>query len=247
MDSNQTQLETLKFPYPKRRPFFNLILKLGRLIKKRPAIYNRNESLAKQAIFISNHSGASGPMNLALFFPSFFVPWGAHPMVGNYLSRWKYLYYVFYQQKLGYKKPRAYLLATFFAIISKRLYRGMDLIPTYEDLRLVKTFHLSEKFLLDEKPVVIFPEDSSNGYLDQILQYHEGFLAFSEYFFQKHGIDLPIYTVGFSKKKNTMIIEKPFYLQNLFAQGMDRHQAAQVFKNLTNTLVAEITAMPKHQ
>jgi hypothetical protein len=36
-------------------------------------------------------------------------------------------------------------------------------------------------------------------------------------------------------------------LQTLYAQGMDRHQVAQLFKNLTNSLVAEITAMPKHQ
>ncbi len=240
MESNQNQTLVIQYPYPKRRPFFNFVLKIGRLIKKRPIVLNRNEAFEKQAIFISNHSGASGPMNLALFFPSFFIPWGASPMVGNYFSRWKYLYYVFYQQKLGYKKVRSYFIATFFALISKRLYKGMDLIPTYEDLRLVKTFRLSENFLLDNKPIFIFPEDSSKGYLDHILQYHEGFLAFSEYFFQKHGIDLPIYTVGFSKKHNKMIIEKPITLQKLYAQGMDRHQAAQHFKDLTNALVAEI-------
>ncbi len=243
MESNQTQSKTLTYPYPKRRPFFNLVLKIGRLIKKRPYILNRNETFQRQAIFISNHSGASGPMNLALFFPSFFIPWGASPMVGNYFSRWKYLYYVFYQQKLGYKKFRSFFIATLFALISKRLYKGMDLIPTYEDLRLVKTFRLSENFLLDDKPIFIFPEDSSKGYLDHILHYHEGFLAFAEYFFQKHGIDLPIYTVGFSKKKNKMIIEKPMYLQQLYAQGMNRHQAAQHFKDLTNALVIEIQRM----
>ncbi len=164
-------------------------------------------------------------------------------MVGNYFSRWKYLFYVFYQQKLGYKKLRSFLIATLFALISKRLYKGMDLIPTYEDLRSVKTFRLSETFLLDDKPIFIFPEDSSKGYLDHILQYHEGFLAFSEYFFQKHGIDLPIYTVGFSKKKNKMIIEQPMYLQHLYSQGLNRHQAAQHFKDLTNALVSEIQRM----
>lgn len=179
-------------------------------------------------------------MNLALFFPSYFVPWGAHPMVGDYRARWKYLYFVFYRQKLGYGKVRAFLIATLFAIISKRLYRGMDLIPTYEDLRLVETFHQSEQMIENNKPILVFPEDSSQGYLDHILKYHEGFLAFSEFYFRRYGQDLPIYPVGFSKKKNALIIEKPFYLQELYKNGANRHEAAQFFKNQTNQLVARL-------
>ncbi len=240
MKQSHTPNDVARYPFPKRRPFFNLVVKIGRLIKRHPNVLNANTHFASKAIFISNHSGASGPMNLALFFPSYFVPWGASPMVGNYRSRWNYLYHVFYQQKLGYKPFRSFVVATLFAIISKRLYRGMDLIPTYEDLRLVHTFRQSEDMLQKDKPILVFPEDSSKGYLDHILKYHEGFLAFSEYYYKKHGVDLPIYPVGFSKKKNALMIEKPFFLQELYRQGMKRHEAAQFFKDRNNDLVGRL-------
>lgn len=245
MSKLNTHTKGAQYRYPKRRPFFNFILKIGRLIKKPPHVTNRNQTFAQQAIYICNHSGASGPMNLALFFPALFIPWGAHPMVGNYRARWRYLYYIFYKQKLGYKKFRSWIVATLFAIISKRLYVGMDLIPTYEDVRLVKTFHLSEKHLRANKPILVFPEDSSSGYLDHILLYHEGFLAFAEHYFRRYQVDLPIYPTGYSKAHASIIIEKPFYLQELYAQGMNRHQAAQYLKDVVNRLVEEIRQQAK--
>ena len=229
-----------KIIYPRRRPFFNTILSIGRAIKEEPLVINRNQILADQAIFISNHSGASGPMNLALFFPSFFVPWGAHPMVGNYRSRWNYLYFVFYRQKLGYSKFRSFLIATLFGIISKRLYRGMDLIPTYEDMRLKTTFRQSEHFINEHKPILVFPEDSSNGYHDHILKYHEGFIAFAEHYYQKHQIDLPVYPIYFSKKLNIILIDKPQYIQPLKAEGLDRERIAQHFKDHGNDLYQQV-------
>lgn len=237
------QTFTYKITYPKRRPFFNLILMIGRWIKKKPKLINRNDALPKQAIFISNHSGASGPMNLALFFPAFFVPWGAHPMVGNYISRWRYLYFVFYRQKLGYGKVRSFLIATLFGIISKRLYRGMDLIPTYEDMRLKTTFRKSEMMINNQKSILVFPEDSSQGYHDHILKYHEGFIAFADYYYQKYNMDLPIYPLYFSKKLNIILIDKPQSIRELYAKGLDRTGIAHHFKDCTNHLYQEILDM----
>lgn len=228
--------------YQKKHGFiFRNLMKLIRIFKKKPVIINKNEQdFANKAIFISNHSAASGPMVLSLYFPAYFVPWGAHPMMGNYKSRWNYLYHIFYQKKLGYNKFRSFIIATIFAIISKMLYKGMKLIPTYEDIRLIKTFKLSKEALDNDRPILIFPEDSNSGYHEYLLRYNPGFIAFSQYYYKKVNIDLPIYPIYFHKKLNAMLIEKPIFIKPLLDKGMSREEIAEYFRNLTNDIGHEL-------
>lgn len=215
---------------------FRVFKGIVRIFKKKPIIFNNNAFISHQSILISNHSGATGPLVLSLFFPSFFVPWGAHPMVGNYRSRWKYLYNIFYQKKLGYKKIRSLVVATLFAIISKMLYRGMRLIPTYEDIRLLKTFRKSRFHLDRHEPILIFPEDSNDGYFEYPKKYNQGFVALSDHYFKHSKIDLPIYPIYYSKKLNAMLIDEPKYVQDMLNQGKSKEDIALYFKELTNSM-----------
>jgi hypothetical protein len=240
MMSKQKNKKTVRH---KHRPFFRLILWVARKIKSKPTIFNHNGMLVTQAIFISNHSAAAGPLVLSLFFPSFFIPWGAHMMRGKYKSRWNYLYHVFYRQKLGYSKIRSWLLASSFAIVSGLIYKGMNLIPVYNDARLLKTFKLSEKAIKKEQPVFIFPEDSDTGYLEFLTRINYGFAAFSEYYHEKNKVDLPIYPIYFYKKRNAMIIGKPKHLQPLINEGKSREQIADIFREEINQLGKEMFSL----
>lgn len=207
-----------------------------KVFKTKPKIFNQNETLPDQAIFICNHSGAGGPFSLSLFFPKLFVPWGAHPMTEGYISRWKYLYHVFYQQKLKYGKLRSFLISTPFALISKMLYNGMHVIPTFTDLRVRKTFEISKKHLNIGNPVLIFPEDSSDGYHDILKHYNGGFVYLSFDYFKTYQIDLPVYPIYYNQKSNAILIEKPHYLQEDLKKGFRRDQIAEKFKNLANDM-----------
>lgn len=232
----------------KRKPrthgkFFRFVLKTVRFFKRKHIIINENDSFENQAIFISNHSGISGPMNLLLYFPAYFVPWGAHPMVGKYRERYRYMYYVFYQKKLKYSKFKSFILASFLSIFSKMVYKGMRLIPTYEDIRLHHTFRLSMQHLDFGEPILIFPEDSNDGYLDVLDRYNPGFVALSEFYYKRRQIDLPIYPIYFHKKGKAIKIGKPYYIQELLAEGKSREEILIFFRDLANEMGQQLQKM----
>lgn len=161
-------------------------------------------------------------------------------MTEGYRQRWGYLYYVFYQHKLGYKRFRSFLLASTFALFSRVIYKSMNLIPTYEDIRLVKTFHQSERQLLHDRPILVYPEDSNQGYREVLEKFNPGFASFVMYYNRKHKTDLPVYPIYFHKPSNMMIIDEPHSVKTLVAQGMNQAQVAGYFKDVTNMLGREL-------
>lgn len=221
--------------------FFTSALKsIIRIIKKKPKIFNFNDNFVDRSLFICNHAGAGGPFSLSLFFPKLFVPWGAYPMTEGYKSRWKYLYYIFYQQKLNYGKVSSFLISTVFALISKMLYNGMHVIPTYPDIRIRKTLELSKRHLNVGNSILVFPEDSTDGYHDVVKRYHSGFIYLAMDYFQEYQIDIPIYPVYYHKKENAILIERPIYIQDYVKMGFRREQIAETLKNKVNAMRGQL-------
>ncbi len=225
---------------PQPRRSYRILSAILRIFKKKPTIINLNETIKDQAIFVSNHSAASGPLTLSLYLPKLFVPWGIHDMCEGYATRWRYLYHVFYQQKLGFTKVRSFFIATGFALISKILYRAMQVIPTYVDMRLMETIRLSSEVIDSQTPILVFPEDSSDGYHEILRFYNPGFVYFSMQYHRKNEVDLPIYSVYYSKKDKAMIIDRPMYVQPLLAQGRTKEEIAELFKERANSLREEL-------
>lgn len=225
----------------KSGPVISIVMFILRIFKKKPVIVG-NIDLPNLAIYVSNHSGAAGPFTLSLYFPKLFVPWGAHPMTEGYPSRWKYLYHVFYRRKLKYGKCSAFLLATLFGLISKRLYVGMHVIPTYEDIRIRKTMEESFAHLVAGNSVLVFPEDSSEGYAEIIEKYQAGFVILAKSYLAKMKVDLPIIPVYLSKQKNIILIGNPEKVGPMLEKGMTREAIAEHFRERTNALVNEYRA-----
>jgi hypothetical protein len=223
-------------PKKPKKPLFRILSSILKLIKRKPKIINLNEEIEDCSIFISNHSAANGPLTLSLYFPKLFRPWGIYNMCMGYVTRWKYLYHIFYQQKLGYGKIKSFIIATLFAIISGFIYKTMEVIPSYTDNRLVTSVKLSIKHLENEKAILIFPENSSNGYHQVLEYYNPGFVLLAVQYYKKHQFDVPIYTVYFSKKDKAMIIDKPRYIQDYVNQGLSKDAIADIFKDRTNEL-----------
>ena len=48
--------------------------------------------------------------------------------------------------------------------------------------------------------IVIFPEDSTNGYLENLEGFYNGFILLCEMCYKK-GIDVPVYVTYFRKKE----------------------------------------------
>ena len=87
-------------------------------------------------------------------------------------------------------------MARLFCIIAAPLaylfYRGLTLISTYPDHRFRKTIKESLKTLDNGQSLVIFPEDSSKGYFDELTYFYSGFLLLAKTAYKK-GKDVEIY------------------------------------------------------
>ena len=197
-----------------------------------------NEAIPEKAIYIANHQGASGPMNLITFFPKILVPWGAYQMTQGYFSRWKYLYHTFYRTKLKYSKFRSFLLSSLFGLVSRILYRGVKLIASYPDVRLRTTINQSIIHLEVGNSILIFPEDSSSGYKDEIESFHEGFIYLAKAYEKKHGQSIPIIPVYYHKEKHTIIIGQSYVIDHKKTRDVISNDLRVILNDLSNQLIS---------
>jgi len=227
-----------EYKVPKRRqPFFPIVRKILKwFFWKGIKVISLTENIPNKCIFVANHEAKKGPMAYEIALPVFNVKWGAHEMLGNYKSRWKYLRDVFYIQKQGMSKFKASLKATFEAIFSKMIYKGMKILGTYPDSRVRITIRDSIRVLEADIAICVFPENSNSGYFQEMTSFFAGFVMLSLQYYKKHNEDLPIYPVYYSHKLREMVIGTPLYVQDFVKQGLDRDQIAEKYKDAVNEL-----------
>lgn len=228
-----------EYKLPKRKqPIFGIVKKILRLFI-RVKVENRVGELPDKAIIIGNHSAKSGPIAYELYYPKFNVTWGAHEMLGNYKSRYLYLRNIFYIQKQGRGKVYATLKSAFEAIFSKMFYKGIKVLPTYTDMRFLYTVRNSTAVLDDGASLLIFPEDSNDGYRDELVAAYPGFVMLAEQYFIKTAEDLPIIPVYFHKASKKIIIDTPETVEELKKQGLSRTEIVNHFMERINKLYRE--------
>ncbi len=205
-----------EFRVPERKqPVWRPVSTVLKLVYKKPRIINLNDSLPERAIYVANHAAMSGPMIYALHFPAFHVTWGVHQMMGNYKMRFKYLRDIYFVQKRGMHKFPATIIAAFEAAFSIYFYRGMKTMPTFTDMRFATTIRNSVTCLDNDVSVMIFPEDSSEGYKDIITGFFSGFVTLAERYSRKHnGEEVDIVPVYYSKANKVIVIGKPTRLSD---------------------------------
>lgn len=220
-----------------RQPFYKAFKPILRMIFKRPEIINLAGEVPDKAIIIANHSNKSGPPALDLYYPKPSAKWGAHQMFGNFKSRRDYLRDVLYIKKCGASKTKASLISPILAIFNPLIYKGMKMVlPTYQDVRLVQTIKNSCTVLDANMSVMIFPEDSNEGYKDVLTGLFPGFVMLAEKYYKTTGEDVPIITVYYCIRKKIMIIDKPAYIQDYVKEGLDKYQIAEKFRLRMNQL-----------
>ncbi|MGN1373671.1 MAG: hypothetical protein ACI4VK_06480 [Candidatus Coproplasma sp.] len=208
-----------------------------KIFKRKPEIINQSGGeLEAKAIYLSNHAGANGPMTYEMYFPHIYTGWGAHEMFGNYKERWNYLYHVFYRQKLHWGKAKSFFVATVFGVISKLIYRGIGLIPTYQDGRFATSLKTSCKILDTNNPILIFPEDSSEGYVNPPVSLNKGFIALAKLYYKRYNVDLPVYSAYLlGGKARKMVFGKPIYINQLLSEGKTEDEICQIaLENMQN-------------
>ncbi len=206
------------------------------------------ESLPDKAIIVSCHAAKNGPIAIAVSYPKFALTWGHHAMLGSYRERFRYLRNVLYIQKLHKNKLVATLKALYEAVFSIYIYKGIKVIGTYTDMRLLTTVRNSMEALDAGASVIIYPEDSSEGYFDELRSAFPGFAILSAIYYKKHGEDVPIIPAYISLGKRRFILGEPRYAHEMELSGMTKEQIADAIKDDINALYRSyiLTDTPIH-
>lgn len=220
----------------RRQPVWKCFSGILRLFMKKPKIISLTGELPTKAIYVANHSAMFGPVIYNLYLPAKIAPWGAYPMLGTYKERYHYLRDVYFIQKRHKNKAAATILAGLEALVSQFIYKGMNVLPSYNDSRFITTVRKSLHVLEHNVGVMIFPEDSSEGYHEILTGFFAGFVELAKCFRMRHHEDVPIYPVYYHDKKKVMVIGEPSKLADYTDKGMSRKEIAASFCQQVNDL-----------
>ncbi len=188
------------------------------LFKKETNFVYLGKKIEGPSIILSNHVGTSAPLSFELYMDAPFRFWGASEMNSGFFSMYKYQTRVFYHEKRGWNLTLARLYCLLATPLTNLFYKGLNLISTYRDTRFLHTLRESMDSLRHGQSIIIFPEISDKGYLDQLEGFHHGFLALLKHCYHK-GLDLPIYVTYYHKKTNTHMIDAPVLFSDLLELG----------------------------
>ena len=226
---------TVKKEKAKRKLYFRFLKTLMKVRYKKPRFVYLGEPFENGAVILSNHEGTDSPMSLEIYCDKPVRMWGAHEMNSGLVSLYKYQTKIYFHEKKHWNIHLARLFCLIASPLTHLFYAGFDLISTYRDVRLVKTLRESFEALKSGDNIVIFPEDSTNGYLTELEGFHEGFILLAE-FCQKKKIDIPIYVSYFRKSDRTYIFDAPIKYSELSAKHKNREQIAKYLCDRCNEL-----------
>jgi len=219
------------------RMFKNTILKI--FIKKPKFIY-LGDKIEDGSIIVSNHVGTAVPLKLECYFKQPFRFWGAHQMNQNLFKVYGYQSKVYYHQKKHWNLFAARMFCLIAAPLTWCFYRGLRLISTYTDTRFRRTLEESIDTIKHGQSVVIFPEDSSNGYLDEVQSFYSGFVMLARILY-KQGIDASIHAMYYNKYEKTFVIDKAIKYSEFVNSGLSQDEIAKKLCDRTNEIAGFIS------
>lgn len=223
-----------------KKPFFRFVKNVVKIFKKKPKITIKKNISQKASIYVANHAASYGPTTYELYLPTNFQMMGAYPMCGTLKQRWKYLYQVYFYQKRKVPKWLSSILATLVVPFMVGFYKGMQIVPIYNGMKFKKTIELSIEILNKEISLLIFPEDSSDGYHEKLTKFFGGFWMIAKEYHNQTGEDIDIIPMYYHKKLGKMIIDKPYSYLELSKELTDNKLAADFFLDKVNSLLEEI-------
>lgn len=187
------------------------------------------------SLILSNHEGTDAPMSLEMYLDKPMRMWGAHEMNSGLIKMYKYQTRVYYHEKKHWNLHLARLFCLLASPLTNLFYKGFNLISTYKDARFIKTMRESLEAVKNGESVVIYPEDSTNGYLAQLEGFFAGFAVFAEHAL-KNGVDIPIVVSYFRKEQKIFVFDKPKKYSELLAEYGDREKIIEYLLSRCNEL-----------
>lgn len=218
-----------------RKKWFEFVKSILKVFVRKPKFTYLGEKVTQPSIILSNHEGAFAPVKWELYFDMPFRFWGTAEMNMGLKSTFKYLKNIYFPQKRHIPRFFSAIFAFFASPFVNLFYKGLSLISTYNDVRLKSTISESMRALSNGESIIIFPEDSSDGYHQHLKKFFSGFVVFGKKCLAS-GIDLPVFASFYDKKSKQFLIDKPIMFSKLESSGLSRDQIAQLMCERTNEL-----------
>ncbi|MGN1212478.1 MAG: hypothetical protein ACI4TZ_00365 [Christensenellales bacterium] len=219
----------------KRKGWFRALKKVMRVRYKRPTFVFLGEKFDNGAVVLSNHEGTDAPLSLEIYLNRPIRMWGTYAMNSGLKEMYKYQTKVYYHQKKGWNLGLARLFCLIASPLTNMFYKGLQLISTYQDVRFMNTIKQSIQSIKKGENIVIYPEDSSNGYLAELEGFFAGFVVLAEAC-RKQGIDVPIVVSYYKKDENIFVFDKPVLFSELAKDCADKAQIADKLRLRCNEL-----------
>ncbi len=218
-----------------RKQWFRGLKGFLKIFIRKPKFIYLGDEPVENSLILSNHVGASAPVKLELYFPQPFKFWGTYEMTMGLKSTYKYLSTTYLHQKKHINKVLAKILAFIICPFVNMFYKGLRLIPTYQNYRLRTTIRESVNAVKNGEKLIIFPEDSSKGYFDNLTSFFAGFVLLAKICL-KQGIDLTVYVSYYVKEKKTFIIDEGIKFSQLLKLKLGDKKLAEKMCNRANEL-----------
>lgn len=220
--------------YSRKKWFLN-IQKIVKIFVKRPRYIYLGDKPGPQCIILTNHEGASVPLTMEMYggVPARF--WGTFEMDKNFKTAYQYQTVRYYHGKKNWNIWPARLFCLLATPLTRLFYMGLELIPTYPDMRFKNTLSRSIHFLQKGNTLVIFPENSDDGYHKVITEFRPGVVMLLEQC-QRHGLDVPVYVAYYKKGTRQHVFDKPATVGQLLGLGLDRRALTERLRSRCNEL-----------
>lgn len=205
-----------------------------RIFVRKPKYVFLGSHPENSSIIMLNHVGASSPVLTELYFEPRIRFWGTYEMTEGLKSARKYLTTTYLHDKKHMPKIIAKILGTIISPFVNIFYKGLKLIPTYKDMRFAKTYRLTVEALDKGEKLVIFPEDSHDGYHDHLTHFYSGGIYIAEKYLPKK--DLTIYVGYYIKKLRTFIFDKGYKYTELKEKYQDNDSISEFLCERCNEL-----------
>ena len=149
-----------------------------KLFKKKVKYYYLGEKFDNGALIFSNHESTKGPLAWEFYCDKRVRFLGNKEMNSGLIRMYKYQTKVYYHEKKHWNLFLARLFCLLATPLTWLFYNGLHLISIRDGVALRKTI-LDAYISLSEyrENLVIFPEDSTNGYLEELEGFKHGFLS----------------------------------------------------------------------
>jgi hypothetical protein len=216
--------------------FYKLYRGTIKLFKKKTVFYHVGEKLPEGTLILSNHESSKGPLSWELFYDTKVRMMGAVEMNSGLRRLYKYQTKIYYHQKKHWNLFLARIFCLLASPLTHFFYKGLQLISIRDGFALKKTVEEACTALIDYKEnTVIFPEDSSEGYLKELKSFKHGFFLICEKAY-KQGHDLPIAVAYIKIKESTCLVDQAVKYSELLEKYKTREKIAEVLKDRCNEL-----------